>query len=163
MYRPMHRVAQFVNHVRARVSPDEEAFVRRALPAKAVTLFASMPVADRRHGLDVAEHLLAAGHRDPDLIAAALLHDAAKGRRLRLWHRVVGVLLEAAAPRLLFRLASPRSRSWRYAFHVYLHHAPMSAEAARAAGCSDRCGAFIRGISPEMSLQAALLAADEAS
>jgi hypothetical protein len=39
----------------------------------------------------------------------------------------------------------------------------MSAEAARAAGCSDRCAAFIRGISPEMSLQSQLQAADEAS
>jgi hypothetical protein len=39
----------------------------------------------------------------------------------------------------------------------------MSADAARTAGCSDRCAAFIRGISPEMSLQAALIAADEAS
>ena len=163
MARPIYRVAQFISHVRARVSDDEERFVRRLLPAQAATLFEAMPVADRRHGLDVAERLLTSGQRDPDLLAAALLHDAAKGRRMRLWHRVSGVLLQAAAPRFLGRLASPRETSWRYPFHLYLHHGPMSAEAARAAGCSDRCAAFIRGISPEMSLQSALQAADEAS
>jgi hypothetical protein len=163
MARPMHRVAQFVGHLRARVSPDEDAFVRRVLPDDAVALFDAMPVADQRHGLDVAERLLASGQRDPDLLAAALLHDAAKGGRMRLWHRVSGVLLEAVAPRFLGRLASPHVTSWRYPFHLYLHHAPMSAEAARTAGCSDRCAAFIRGISPEMSLQSALHAADEAS
>ncbi len=159
----MHRVAQLVSHVRASVSADEEAFVRRVLPPGAVALFDAMPVADRRHGLDVAERLLMAGERDDDLLAAALLHDAAKGRRMRLWHRVCGVLLQAVAPRALARLASPRQRSWRYPFHLYLHHGPMSAEAARAAGCSDRCARFIRGISSEMPLQAALQAADEAS
>jgi hypothetical protein len=163
MARPIYRVAQFVGQVRERVSDDEESFVRRVLPAKAATLFAGMPVADRRNGLDVAERLQASGQRDPDLLAAALLHDAAKGHRMRLWHRVSGVLLQALAPRFLGRLASPRETSWRYPFHLYLHHGPMSAEAARAAGCSDRCAAFIRGISPEMSLQSQLQAADEAS
>jgi hypothetical protein len=161
--RPLYRVGQFIGHVRARVTPEEEAFVARVLPAKAASLFAAMPIADRRHGLDVAERLLRRGERDPDLVAAALLHDVAKGHRMRLWHRVAGVLLQAVAPRFLGRLASAQQRSWRYPFHLYLHHTPMSAEAARAAGCSDRCAAFIRGISPEMSLQAALLAADEAS
>ena len=31
-----------------------------------------------------------AGHHDPELLVAALLHDAAKGERMRLWHRVAG-------------------------------------------------------------------------
>lgn len=132
-------------HVRARVEPSEEALVRRILPSGGVSLFESMPVADRRHGLDVAERLLRGGHDDPDLLGAALLHDAAKGHRMRLWHRVAGVLLEAFAPSVLRRLASPDPRSWRHPFHLYLHHAPMSAEMALAAGCSTRLGAFIRG------------------
>ena len=103
----MHRVGQFVAHVRARVDPSEEALVERVLPPSAQMLFREMPVADRRHGLDVAHRLLASGHDDRDLLAAALLHDAGKGHRLRLWHRVSGVLLEAVAPGALRRLASP--------------------------------------------------------
>lgn len=161
----MHRVTQFVGHVTARVRPGEGALVRRVLPPAAVELFDAMPVADRRHGLDVAGRLLAAGVDDDDVLAAALLHDAGKGHAMRLWHRVGGVLLEAAAPRLLARLATPNPRSWRHGFHRYLHHGPMSAEAALAAGCPPRVGAFIAGTTDatDAALAAALRAADDAS
>ena len=161
----MHRVGQFVAHVRARVDPSEEALVERVLPPSAQMLFREMPVADRRHGLDVAHRLLASGHDDRDLLAAALLHDAGKGHRLRLWHRVTGVLLEAVAPGALRRLASPDPRSWRYPFHIYLHHEAISAQMAVSAGCEPRTGSFIRGQPRETDapLQAALKAADDAS
>jgi hypothetical protein len=161
----VHRVGQFVAHVRARVDPSEEALVERVLPPSAQTLFREMPVADRRHGLDVAHRLLASGHDDRDLLAAALLHDAGKGHRLRLWHRVTGVLLEATAPSTLRRLASPDPRSRRHPFHLYLHHEAISAEMAVTAGCEPRTGSFIRGQPRETDapLQAALKAADDAS
>jgi len=135
------------------------------LPPDATRLFETMPVADRRHALDVCGRLLAAGHDDPDVLCAALLHDAAKGHRMRLWHRVAGVLLEAVAPRLLRRLASPDPASWRHPFHLYLHHAELSAEMALAAGCGPRSGVFIRGtaIGEDARLQRALTEADDAS
>lgn len=124
-----------------------------------------MPVADRRHALDVSGRLLATGHDDPDVLCAALLHDVAKGHRMRLWHRVGGVLLEAFAPRLLRRLASPDAGSWRHPLHLYLHHAELSAELAMAAGCGPRAGAFIRGsgTGDDARLQRALTEADDAS
>ena len=161
----MHRVGQFVAHVRARVDPSEEALVERILPPSAQMLFREMPVADRRHGLDVAHRLLASGHDDRDLLAAALLHDAGKGHRLRLWHRVSGVVLEAVAPGALRRMASPDPRSWRYPFHIYLHHEAISAQMAVSAGCEPRTGSFVRGQPRETDapLQAALKAADDAS
>jgi hypothetical protein len=161
----VHRVGQFVAHVRARVDPSEETLIERVLPTPAQALFRAMPVADRRHGLDVAHRLLASGHDDPDVLAAALLHDAGKGHRLRLWHRVSGVLLEAVAPGTLRRLASPDPSSWRYPYHLYLHHEAISAKMAVSAGCEPRTGDFIRGQPGETdaSLQAALKAADDAS
>jgi hypothetical protein len=161
----VHRVGQFFGHVTARVSADEETLARRILPASAWPLFAGMPVADRRHALDVVARLSAAGTDDRDVLTAALLHDAAKGRRMRLWHRVAGVLVEALAPSLLARLASPRRGSWRYPFHLYLHHAGISADAALAAGCTERSAGFIRGTtsSADGALLAILRAADEAS
>jgi hypothetical protein len=161
----VHRVEQFLGHVRARVTPDEASRARQLLPAAAWPLFAAMPVADRRHALDVARRLTDAGHDDTDLLAAALLHDAAKGHAMRLWHRVGGVLLEAVAPRLLRRLGSADPRSWRHGFYLYLHHADLSAEAAARVGCPVRVVAFIRGTAAETdtSLAAALAAADEAS
>jgi len=141
----VHRVTQFIGHLRAHVDPDEEERARELVPDVAWSLYAQMPTADRRHALDVAGRLVAAGHRDPDLLAAAMLHDAAKGHRMRLRHRVAGVLLEWVAPRALARLASTDEGSWRYPFHLYLHHAALSADAALAAGCSPRSAAFIRG------------------
>jgi hypothetical protein len=161
----VHRVGQFLGHVRASVTPAETATARGLVPESAWPLFAEMPVADRRHALDVVGMLMQAGHDDPDLLAAALLHDAAKGHRMRLWHRVAGVLLEALAPSQLERLASSDPGSWRYPFHLYLHHADLSADAAAAAGCSERTVAFIRGRvgGADASLAAAFAAADEAS
>ena len=161
----MHRVGQFVSHVRARVDPAEQALVERVLPVQGQSIFRAMPMADRRHGLDVAHRLLAAGHDDRDLLAAALLHDAGKGHTVRLWHRIAGVLLEAVAPSALRRLATPDPRSWRHPFHLYLHHDAISAEMAVGAGCGPRAGAFIRGQAAEADalLQSALKAADDAS
>jgi hypothetical protein len=156
------RVAQFIGHVTARVDSADESFARQVLPRTAWSLFAQMPVADRRHAIDVAQRLLAAGRDEPELLVAALLHDAAKGHRMRLWHRVGGVLLAASAPWLLRRLASPDPGSRGYPWHLYLHHAALSADAATAAGCSPRSAAYIRGDAADRDAQAALVAADEA-
>lgn len=161
----MHRVGQFIGHLTARVDQAEEDGARRLLPAAAWPLFAAMPTPDRRHALDVTRRLLAAGQTDPDLLAAALLHDVAKGHRMRLWHRVAGVLLGAVAPRALASLASPDERSWRYPFHLYLRHSALSAEAALHAGCSRRTADLIKGSTEpaDAPALAALRRADEAS
>jgi hypothetical protein len=158
-----HRVGQFIGHLTARVDPEEIERARPLLPDMAWALFAGMPTADRRHALDVAARLAAAGERDPDLLAAALLHDSAKGHRMRLWHRVAGVLLEAVSRPAVVRLASPDQGSRRYPFHLYLHHASLSADAALAAGSSPRTAAFIRGSSEPVDapLAAALYRADQ--
>jgi hypothetical protein len=156
---------QAVAHVRARVEPAEEAVARRILPDRAFALYRAMPVADRRHALDVVDRLLAAGHDDADLLAAALLHDTAKGDRMRLWHRASGVLLDALAPALLRRLARDDPRSWRHPYHLYLHHASLSADLAVSAGCGPRVEAFIIGRvdDADAHLLAALKRADDAS
>jgi hypothetical protein len=161
----VHRVGQFIGHLTARVEPGEEMRARRLVPDAAWPLFAAMPTADRRHALDVVGRLLIAGQTDPDLLAAAMLHDVAKGHRMRLWHRVAGVLLHAVAPRALSRLASPDPRSWRYPFHLYLHHPALSAEAALGAGCSSRTAELISGTTElaDALLAAALQSADAAS
>ena len=161
----MHRFEQFIGHLTARVRPEEAQLARDLVPRTAWPLFERMATADQRHGLDVMQRLVAAGHEDRDLLAAALLHDAAKGDRMRLWHRVSGVLLEAFAPRLLERMASTDPKSWRYPLHLYLHHADLSADAAREAGCTERTAAFIRGsvVAADAQQMAALIHADEAS
>jgi hypothetical protein len=161
----VHRVGQFVSHLTARVTVDDQLAAHRILPSSAWSLFDAMPVADRRHGLDVAQSLLAQGIDDRDVLAAALLHDAAKGDRLRLWHRVGGVVLARLAPNALERLASPETGSRGYAWWVFVHHARLSADAALGAGLSERAAAFIAGSAStdDQHLASALRAADEAS
>ena len=161
----MHRVAQLVAHVRARVDVAEEAFAARVLAPDALRLFVEMPVADRRHGLDVAEKLIGMGIDDRDLLSAALLHDAGKGHRLGLVHRVAGVLLDALAPSLLRRLARRDPSAAGHPFHLYLHHEAISADLVDAAGCPPRVGIFIRGTADgtDARLQRALKVADDAS
>ncbi len=162
----MHRVAQFVAHVRARVDPAEEADARAILGDRLWPLFAAMPVADRRHALDVVARLRSGGWDDADLLTAALLHDAAKGHRMRLWHRIAGVLLESISPRLLRRVATEDPGSWRHPFHLYLYHDRLSADLAEDSGCPPRAVAFLRGSavgSADVQLAHALKVADDAS
>jgi hypothetical protein len=165
MMRPAYRVRQFRDHLLARVTPDERQAAHAALSMGAGTLFDAMPVADQRHALDVWARLRADGQTDPDLLAAALLHDAGKGGRIRLWHRVATVLVEAVAPSRLETLGSADPGSWRYPFHLQRHHEALSARAALDAGCGPRVAAFISGTAgePDAQLAAALRAADAAS
>jgi hypothetical protein len=140
----------------------ERAALAEWLTPAQLALFDAMPVADRRHGLDVLAALGAAG-RDADLRLAALFHDAGKGPSIRLWHRVAWSLGELLGPwvhRLAARL--PRGAA---AMARLRDHAERSAELALAVGCSPRAAALIRGeVEPaDAAALAALRAADEAS
>jgi hypothetical protein len=91
---------------------------------------------------------------EPALAQAVLLHDVGKvGGRIRLWHRVATVLLQALCPALLHRLALNEPRSWRYPFFVLLHHAEHGADLSAAVGTDALALALIRAhhTAPEQS------------
>ena len=162
MPRPLYRSRQFFAALRPRVDASlrDEAFVLLAEPQR--RLFASMMTRDQQHCLDVYRRLRAAGHDEADLLIAALLHDCGKGP-VALWHRVVFVLLQGAAPALLRRIAlESDGAGWRATMHRCLHHEALGAQLARAAGCSARTAALIRGEAEDRAL-VALHNADEAS
>ncbi len=163
-----YRVRQFAQAASAWARPDDEALVRAYLPPAAARLFAAMPRYDRQHALRVLRTLRERGQTDPDLMAAALLHDVGKSQHpvgsLRLGHRVAAVLLRAFAPGLLEKMGS-RQDGWRRLFYVQQHHAELGAVLAQAAGCSSRTVELIRRheepLPPEGDpLLAALQAAD---
>lgn len=134
----MYRAQQFFRALGARMGSSAWAEVEALLTPAQVILFRQMPRYDQRHGLNVAHTLRAAGHEQPDLLVAALLHDAAKSAGpLRLWQRVAIVLLKAFAPRRLAWLAREvEPGHWRYPFYTHCVHAAIGARWAEEAGCS---------------------------
>jgi hypothetical protein len=134
-------------------------------------LFSTMPRGDQWHGLCVLSRLQTAGWTQPDLLAAALLHDLGKANgRLSLTYRTLIIVASALGARWVPRLASDEPRSWRYPLYVHLHHAALGAAWLQKAGASaalvnlvathEQAGA---PLSPELAAMAqALKAADDA-
>jgi hypothetical protein len=145
-----YRIGQFAQAVTAsiREQGDEGSPVADCLEPEAASLFWAMPRYDRHHALKVFRTLQHQGHEEPDLLAAALLHDVGKtahpGPSPRLGHRVAVVLMRALVPGLLERIVSGDSGGWRRAFHYQLHHAEIGAVLAQEAGCSARTAELIR-------------------
>jgi hypothetical protein len=130
-------------------SPAATALVESILPTEAQrALFHRMPPNDQRHALAVARTLQQAGHTQPALMQAALLHDVAKSMGQPLIHRVLIVLLEAFWPAALVRLSrwpAPTSpidpatlrtvSRWRRPFVIHAWHPEIGAIWATQAGC----------------------------
>lgn len=141
----------------------ERAALAEWLSPAQMALFDGMPVADRRHGLDVAAALRAAGMHDREVEMAGLFHDAGKGRSIRLWHRVAWSLGEALGSWV--HRGAALAPGGAEAMARLRDHGARSAELACAAGCPPRSGALIRGDvgADDRAALAALRAADEAS
>jgi len=157
------RIRQFVRYTTGRVpSAERDALAGWLTPAQ-LKLFDEMHRADRRHGLDVVATLRKAGHSDPDLLVAGLLHDCGKGRALHVWHRVGWSLSEHYGDGV--RRALLRVPTFTRAFATIAAHADKSAEMAAEAGCSPATVDLIRHQSEpvDQDLGVALQLADEAS
>src|SRR3990172_2077118 len=106
---PRYRARQFLGALRPCVRTVEREEAAAVLGEGLLRLFDSMSRRDQRHCLDVYRALRASGCGDREVLTAALLHAAGKGRlagaEVRLWHRVAYVVLAAASPQLLERLA----------------------------------------------------------
>ena len=105
------------------------------------TLFDSMHVADRRHGLDVVASLRADGVTDPDVLIAGLLHDAGKGRT-GVWPRVAYSLGQRYGAWVWRAFAVVPG--YAAALERLRRHAERSAVLAVTAGCSPRTVELIR-------------------
>ncbi len=106
--RARYRFRQLRRSLRPNVRAGDLNTAQRVLGAGLFPLFNSMQAADQLHCLDVYQRLVKAGCSDAEMLQAALIHDAGKGRiagaRFGVRHRVAYVALERT-PRLLDRLA----------------------------------------------------------
>ena len=136
------KVRQAVRHATGRVSQADRRALAGWLTGPQLRLFESMPRPDQRHGLDVVATLRAAGHDDPELLLAGLLHDCGKGPSVGFWHRVAWSLGDRYgwAPLSWTR----RLPGFPDAFERIRAHADRSAALAIDAGCSPRTAALIR-------------------
>lgn len=137
-----YRVWQLVAGWRARLTPAAITEIRALLSPEELLLFVAMAGRDQDHSLRVMRTLQRIGieqRRSPthQLLVAALLHDIGKGR-LATSHRVLFVLLDAAAPRLGRYLEARDGAGWRQALWRLRHHARLGAEVLTALGADER-------------------------
>ncbi|HEM60722.1 MAG TPA: HD domain-containing protein [Chloroflexi bacterium] len=131
----LYRVRQFTLALGSHLSVHDAGEAEEYLHGSQLELFRQMSSMDQRHCLAVARALREAGHTEPSLLRAALLHDAGKALGpVRVWHRVGAVLINALWPRA-WHTAEDNDETWLYPFHVHRHHAQLGAQLAREAGC----------------------------
>ena len=111
---------------------------RAILPPSQFTLFNRLQTSEQTHSLRVLQALQAQGENQPDLLAAALLHDVGKTRfPLRLWERVLIVLVQGLSPGYIKLINFIRSfDSTKKTFLVAENHPAWGAELAESAGAS---------------------------
>jgi hypothetical protein len=160
-----YRTRQFWNALpgpRKRV--ETEALLPHLLPSQ-VVLFRRMQPSEQTHAFQMLERLKAAGQTNPDLLAAALLHDVGKVLYpLSLLDRVVIVLGKGFFQRRAMHWSEGTPRRLRRPFVVAAHHPDWGADLAEKAGASSRTVNLIRRHQDvpcaDDSLLAALQAAD---
>jgi hypothetical protein len=128
--------------------------VRKKLTPPQAALYFGLPVYEQRHALRVCRTLQSAGHTDPELLQAALLHDIGKrdpesGRTITIWGKTVNIVLRTiGGNKLVARVARPDPRRWRYVFWLQLRHEQRGMELAEAAGSSPKVVALVGGQVP---------------
>lgn len=140
-----YRARQFLHHLKARTDPTHLAAAAAVLDPGLLLLFRAMAPADQAHGVRVLRALRESDETDPDLLAAALLHDVGKSsHRLPGWQRALAVLAGRLLPALTASWGEGPARGWRRPFVVAHQHPAWGAEMVAEAGGSRRLARLIR-------------------
>jgi putative nucleotidyltransferase with HDIG domain len=127
-----HLTRRFVGSLSRREPPPEDvAWVEAQLLAPELELWWQMPVADRRHSIEVARRFASMGEWARDEMAGALLHDIGKLQsRLGTCGRVAATLV------------GPRTKRFR----LYFDHESIGADMLTAAGSAPATTYLLLGI-----------------
>jgi hypothetical protein len=131
-----YRLTQFWWNVTAQPLPEPACLeITAVLNQSELDLFARFEESDQWHAYRVYRTLGDAGHSEPNLLAAALLHDVGKTREsLSPWDRALAVIVEALMPRQLDKWGQGEARGWKRPFVVGAQHARWGAEMTEVAG-----------------------------
>ena len=111
--------------------------IRAYLTPSQLTLFRRLQKSEQWHAFSVLQTLLESGQKNADLLNAALLHDLGKIHYpLKVWERVMIVMVRRFAPRLLQRWGQETPQGLSKPFVVACHHAEWGADLAARAGAS---------------------------
>jgi len=128
-------------------APDAESLVeaRQALTGPELALFQNLQLHEQAHSLWIYRRLREQKQTDPDLLAAALIHDVGKSRYpLHIWERVLVVLGKACFPNRAQLWSQGQPRGWKRPFVVAQQHPAWGAEMAVEAGASPLTVALIQ-------------------
>lgn len=140
-----YRFRQGIRALGAWVVPVDDRLAQTVLDPRLYALFLRMRRSERQHSLRVLQDLTAQGHTQPDLLAAALLHDVGKIRTpFYLPEKVLVVLVKAIAPDLYRRWGSGCAHGWRRPFAVSVQHPAWGAKMVAEAGGSPLAVELIR-------------------
>jgi hypothetical protein len=131
-----YRLWQFWQIVTAvPLEPAARQEVAAILSANELSLFDRFTLNDQWHSYRVMKMLQAAGHNEPALLVAALLHDVGKTMLpLSIWERSLIVLASLLLPRQTAVWGQGEAVGWKRPFVVKRQHPVWSAEMAAAAG-----------------------------
>jgi predicted HD phosphohydrolase len=132
----LYRIRQFALALGAQANGERVEDLPQFLDDHKQELFREMPSMDQHHCLAVFGALREAGHTDPSLLEAALLHDVGKTLGpVRIGHRVLAVLGKTFFP-AVWNKVDGQPGTWRYPFYVHRQHAALGAKLAEQAGCT---------------------------
>jgi hypothetical protein len=158
--RILYRTRQFTRALWGSTTPPDLGSSAGLLGPSQHALFRTMAPVDQEHCLRVVAALAEHGDASPDLLRAALVHDAGKSTaRIAVWERVAHVLMLRFSPALIGRIGSPHG-GLGHGLYVLAHHAEIGARLAAAAGFSPAVVALVRG-DGDPALQSALRRADD--
>lgn len=140
-----YRLKQMWSALWARPAAGQLAAAKQFLNDSQYKLFQTMQPSEQAHALAVFTQLRAQGYADPDLLAAALLHDVGKTRiPLRPGERALVVLGKRFLPRQTAQWGAGGADGWRRSFVVAARHPQWGAALAEASGASPRAVDLIR-------------------
>lgn len=143
--RALYRVRQFWHALVATPESEELAQARHFLTPALMELFLRLQPSEQAHSLWVYRQLREAGETNPDLLAAALLHDVGKScHPLQLWERAAIVLGKALFPQKSRNWGQAEPQGWKRPFVVAAQHSVWGAEMAARAGASPMTVALIQ-------------------